>query len=316
MDVSIVIVNMNKPDVLRICLDSIRAHTNQVTYETFVVAYLYNPDSLKLLRVEYPWVCWLESNEIRGFSENNNLALRQASGRYCFVVNDDTEMRMPVIDRLVTDLDNADDKVAVFSPVVCKPDGNIQYAGRNRFTLWRCIKLYFNCWSDAVGPYTHGQGIFQSYNIIGASFMIRTHIFRQMGWFDEYYFFCPEDIALSTSLNQQGYECWVDADVSIIHYEGMSGQSFSRIKEATQPSADIGTIRFIAQESTLRKLIMRLAVTLSSILKIIAYTIRIALKRDVEKRRVMRSALFNVIYYIWTNNPPKQAFVECFSAIK
>ena len=198
MDVSIVIVSMNKPDVLRTCLDSLRAHTREVSYETIVVAYLYNPASLLHLQADYPWVIWIESNEIRGFSENNNLALRQASGRYCFVVNDDTEIRMPIIDRLASDFDKVDEHVAVFSPVVCKPDGSIQYSGRNKFTLWRCIKLYFNCWSDAVGPYTHGKGLFQSYNIVGASFMIRTDIFRQMGWFDEYYFFCPEDIALSS----------------------------------------------------------------------------------------------------------------------
>lgn len=35
--------------------------------------------------------------------------------------------------------------------------------------------------------------------------MIKTDIFRQMGFFDEYYFFCPEDIALSTALNRRGY---------------------------------------------------------------------------------------------------------------
>lgn len=315
MDVSIVIVNMNKPDVLRACLDSICGHTHSVSYETFVVAYLYTPEHLKVMKSEYPWVRWIESNSIRGFSENNNLALRQATGRYCFIVNDDTEIRMPIIDRLASDFDKVDEHVAVFSPVVCKPDGSIQYSGRNKFTLWRCIKLYFNCWSDAIGPYTHGNGLFQSYNIVGASFMIRTDIFRQMGWFDEYYFFCPEDIALSTRLNRDGYQCWVDANLYLIHYEGMSGQSTSRIKEATQPAADIGTIRFIAEGRIFRKFIMRLAVTLSSLLKMAIYTIKIAVGEEVEKRRVMRSALFNVIRYIWTNTTPKQAFIECYKRL-
>lgn len=48
-----------------------------------------------------PLVEFIESNEVRGFSENNNLALRQAMGKYCFVMNDDTEMNMPVVDKLV-----------------------------------------------------------------------------------------------------------------------------------------------------------------------------------------------------------------------
>ena len=90
MAVSIVIVNMNKPDVLRTCLDSIIRHTHSVSYETFVVAYLYSKKNLIEMQTDYPWVRWIESNSIRGFSENNNLALRQATGDYCFIVNDDT----------------------------------------------------------------------------------------------------------------------------------------------------------------------------------------------------------------------------------
>lgn len=50
---------------------------------------------------------FVESNEIRGFSENNNLALRQAKGKYCFVQNDDTELKMPCIDKLVETIENS-----------------------------------------------------------------------------------------------------------------------------------------------------------------------------------------------------------------
>ena len=89
IDVSIVIVSMNNLKVLQPCLDSIRKYT-LCSYELFVVAYLYNENNLKLLKEEYPWITIIESNEIRGFAENNNLALRKASGKYCFVVNDNT----------------------------------------------------------------------------------------------------------------------------------------------------------------------------------------------------------------------------------
>ena len=60
---------------------------------------------------------------------------------------------------------------------------------------------------------------------------------------------------------------------------------------------------------------MRLAVTLSSLLKMAIYTIKIAVGEEVKKRRVMRSALFNVIRYIWTNTTPKQAFIECYKRL-
>ena len=76
-DVSIVIVSMNKTEYLFPCLDSIREHTS-VTYETLVVAYMFSTENLEMLRRRYPWVTVIESLELRGFAENNNLALRQA----------------------------------------------------------------------------------------------------------------------------------------------------------------------------------------------------------------------------------------------
>lgn len=90
-DVSIVIVCMNNLNNLYPCLESIRKYTS-VSYEAFVVAYLFSKENLLKVKLDFPWVTFIESNEIRGFSENNNLALKQAKGKYCFVLNDDTYM--------------------------------------------------------------------------------------------------------------------------------------------------------------------------------------------------------------------------------
>ena len=78
-DVSIIIVCMNRPDNLYPCLESIRRTTVRVSYEVLVVAYMYDPAGLAKAREDFPWVRFIESNEIRGFSENNNLALKQAN---------------------------------------------------------------------------------------------------------------------------------------------------------------------------------------------------------------------------------------------
>ena len=43
VDVSVIIVCMNRPDNLYPCLESIRRTTVRVSYETLVVAYLYSP---------------------------------------------------------------------------------------------------------------------------------------------------------------------------------------------------------------------------------------------------------------------------------
>ena len=135
LQVSIVIVCMNNLKNLYPCLNSIRKYTT-VSYETLVVAYMFSKENLEKVKQDFPWVTFIESREIRGFSENNNLALRQARGRYCFVVNDDTYMDMPVIDELVSTFEKLTGRVAIVSPNIKYPDGRPQYCGRNKATFW------------------------------------------------------------------------------------------------------------------------------------------------------------------------------------
>ena len=112
MEVSVIIVSMNNYEVLSRCLDSIRTHTS-TSYEVFVVAYLFSPENLQHLRQNYPWAQIIESNEIRGFSANNNLALRKATGKYCFVLNDDTKIESDVITSLAATFDQLPSEAAV-----------------------------------------------------------------------------------------------------------------------------------------------------------------------------------------------------------
>ena len=46
----------------------------------------------------------------------------------------------------------------------------------------------------------------------------------------------------SETINKLGYECWVDSNVEIIHFEGMSCKSLSMTQAATKPAAYMGEI--------------------------------------------------------------------------
>lgn len=237
--VSIVIVCMDNMENLRRCLTSLKPHTS-VSFETLVVAYLFTPEHLAAARAEFPWAIFIESNEIRGFSENNNLALREARGRYCLVLNDDTWITMPAVDRLAATLGRLPESAAIVSPVLVSPEGRVLVCGKPpRDWLDVTMESTHLPWGRLKRRrerYCGKTGVFRTYNITGAAFMAKTDIFRSVGWFDEYYFFAPEDIALSTLLNEKGYECYVDADAVIVHNEGMTSPSTSPVQTAVRPA--------------------------------------------------------------------------------
>ena len=196
-EVSVIIVCMNRPDLLYPCLEGIRAHTT-VSHEVLVVAYLFSAENLARLRADWPDVKVVESRELRGFSENNNLALRQAAGKYCFIVNDDTLMSMPVIDALVADFGRLPADAAIVSPKIVFPDGRVQTSGRAPWTAWRYVKHYLHMVDETVPTrWSMQEGLFRTWTVNGACFLIRTDVFRQLNGFDPRFFLYQEDSDLS-----------------------------------------------------------------------------------------------------------------------
>ena len=147
MEVSVIIVSMNNYEVLSRCLDSIRTHTS-TSYEVFVVAYLFSPENLQHLRQNYPWAQIIESNEIRGFSANNNLALRKATGKYCFVLNDDTKIESDVITSLAATFDQLPSEAAVVSPKLLFADHSLQYCGRPEINWKTYVLAQLGLWRE------------------------------------------------------------------------------------------------------------------------------------------------------------------------
>lgn len=315
--VSIVIVCMNNLDNLYPCLESIRKYTS-LEYEVLVVAYLFTQENLQKVKEDFPWVTFIESNEYRGFSENNNLALRQAKGEYCFVLNDDTEMTMPVIDYLYNDYAKLPSNVACVSPKTIFPDGSFQSCGRPPHTFLTYILTLFQLYDEQKDTkWIKKDGLFRSYNLVGAAFMIKTALFEKIGWFDEYLFFCPEDIKVGEVLNKLGYECWVDSDIVLIHKEGQSSHSgLNKTQLATTPAAVKGCMRFYSDNKWYKKLIIFPLTFIYHLFKVVGFYFKGLSSPTPNRFSIMSNASLNTLKYSFGRKTPKEIFVEIYTSLK
>ena len=313
-EVSIVIVCMNRPDNLRPCLESIRAHT-EISYEVFVVAYLFSPDNLDAVRSEFPWVRFIESGEIRGFSENNNLALKLTSGKYCFVLNDDTEFSCPLIDTLVEDMKRLPESAAIVSPRVDNADGTLQLCGRPPYPSvnyalqqWH---LYREPIDDTVGKVPVFGQVYATSNITGACFLIKRGTFERLGWFDETYFFTPEDIALSDSAVRGGYGVYVDSGVEVVHKWRTTA---SRLSPAIRPAAVRGSLMFFSRGSRCRYALLASAVWCAEFAKRLKAEC-VCMFNPTEKNRTMLETYRHITASIFTGRTPKEIFARYFELL-
>lgn len=306
-EVSIVIVCMNRLDNLYPCLNSIREQCG-VSYETFVVAYKFSDENYQKVLKDFPWVTFIRSNAVRGFSENNNLALSQARGRYCFVLNDDTEMRSDVIGQLVRDFSRLPENAAIVTPKLLNADGSLQLCGRPPYPARNYVlqqwHLYKEPIDDTVGRSPVFDSVYSTSNISGAAFLIKTEIFRELGWFDETYFFTPEDIALSTLARKRNYGVYVDSSATIVHKWRTTA---SRLSPAVRPAAVRGSLIFFSGGSSFKYFFIALPVWVAETLKWVKASVRHRRHPGAENRIQMHTYR-NIVRAIFSGLSPKQLF--------
>ncbi len=312
--VSVVIVCMNRLDNLYPCLESLREHTS-VSFEALVVAYMFTEENLRKVRTDFPWVKFIESRELRGFSENNNLALREARGQYCFILNDDTEIHCDTIGRLVEDFERLPEGTAIVTPRLDNADGSLQLCGRppypSRYYALQQWHLHREPIDNRAGLKPVFDEVYPTYNISGAAFLIRTDIFRELGWFDETYYFTPEDIALSTLARKKGYSVWVDAGVSVVHKWRTTA---SRLSPAVRPAAVRGSLIFFSGGSGGKYFLLALCVWSAETSKRLKAYFRFRLDPS-EANRVKLMTFRNISRNIFTRRTPKEIFVKYYNEI-
>ena len=309
IDVSIVIVCMNNLKNLYPCLESIRKYTH-CNYEVLVTAFNFTDENYLKVVEDFPWVKITRSQGIVGFSENNNISLQQAKGEYCFVLNDDTYMDEPVIDKLLSSIKKLSKDVVVVSPDIRFPDGRYQVCGRPPQTWITYILKQIHLWNEnSPSKYINQKGLFQSYNILGAAFLIKTDIFKSIGFFDERYYFCPEDIALSTKLNRMGYKCYVDANTKLFHIAG--GSTWSPINNALKPTGVKGSVIFFSDGSPIKYLVIAIVVFLTRFIQYILWSLKST--NDNKKATIQAQSNLNVCKEIFSKRTPKEIFTKYYN---
>src|SRR5665647_1065726 len=156
--------------------------------------------------------------------------------------------------------------------------------------------------------YINQNGIFQSYNVTGAAFMVKTRVLKELGYFDESYFFCPEDIALSTLANKNGYKCFVNESVTLVHLEGGTAKN---LQSATYLAALKGMTIFLGN-TFFKKMLIHGIIIFEFSFKLIYWALNIS----SQNRKPNLEKCCNSLIVLFLNNTPKEIFSKHYYNIK
>ena len=241
-DVSLIVLNFNKPDMTLACLDSLWEHTQGYRYEIVLVD---NGSEVKNFRELAPAqagarIVRLDVN--RFFGEGNNIGFEAARGRYVVFLNNDITATAGWLAPLIQRLAN-DPGIGAAGPKMVSPDYRLQEAGAEIRADGSDNRYGRGADPDDPAYATQRDVMY----ISAAALAMRRETFEQVLGFDLYYepaYY--EDCDLCLKIGQINLRVTYCPDSCIVHHENVtSGEYAGQLKLDTL--IPLNRARFLAR---------------------------------------------------------------------
>ena len=229
IDVSIIIVSYNTRKLLADCLATISAGVQGFSAETLVVDNASSDGSGDMVARDFDWVRLIHNNRNAGFAAANNMAIREAKGRYILLLNSDTRLYPGAVAQMIRFMDEHP-RVGYCGPCLLNPDGSHQPSARRfptvlsaGFSTLGLTHRFPSCrhTSDLHG--LHGdRRHFRADWLSGACLMVRRSVLSQVGLLDEGFFMYFEETDWCRSMAQRGWEGWYVPTAKVVHLGAVS----------------------------------------------------------------------------------------------
>jgi len=199
--VSLIVVTMNRKEILKRCLESFSLQTGR-DYEVIVVDNASSDGTGDFVRQAFPHVRYFFLNTNSGPPGGRNHGIRMARGEFCVFIDDDAVFaENNALDQVVSYFRSDSGLGCLAFRIVQPGDGLEEYKSIPRADKKR-IAVDYEC----------------SY-FCGAGFACRRSLFLEAGMFWEPLFYSAEELDLSYRLVNNGHKILRSSAISVLHYE-------------------------------------------------------------------------------------------------
>ena len=243
MDVSVIIINYKTPDLVIDCVRSIKEKTEDISYEIIVIDNASADGSVEVMRRELREDVTLIEPEINlGFGKANNLGVKQAKGKYVFLLNSDTVLINNAI-KILYDYMEQSPKAGIVGGNLYSVDLKENSSFCMSFDDIESLKKqagWMNIIMEIVSrmfrqkfyneeqkrkhayknTFNHSDEPMEVGYIFGSDMMLPRKLYDQMRGFDPEFFMYAEEEELSWRIHQAGYKIVNVPMAKIIHLDG------------------------------------------------------------------------------------------------
>jgi len=226
LSLDVVIVSYRCRDLLRACLDSLRAYPPSCPMNVVVVDNASGDGTVEMIRSDYPEVELVASHSNLGFAAATNLGARSGDAPLLLALNPDTAVTAGALDSVLATMESRPE-AAVVGARLLREDGSLDHASKRSFPTPLSALGHFT----GLGRRSGAKGRLAAYTapdvesgpvdaVNGAFMLMRRAAFEQVGGFDEGYWMYMEDLDLSYRLAQAGWITWYEPAATVVHVKG------------------------------------------------------------------------------------------------
>jgi GT2 family glycosyltransferase len=215
------VVNTNGREYLLACLDAIeRTHPTAIEREILVLDNASTDGSAEAVRERGGDIRLIAVEQRTGKAENDSTLMREAKGRYCLLLNEDSELRPGASEALVAALD-ADPKAAAAgaqlldsnsTPVPCAwrfPGVSTALTGALFLHRWLTVQ--------SKGKETRRVGWAQS-----SALLVRREAAAAIGYMDPEFFVYYDECDFAKQLSEAGWHSLFVPGAEAVHHDQLS----------------------------------------------------------------------------------------------
>ncbi len=228
IDLSVIILSYNTREVTDRCLTLAAAAAKKDT-EIIVVDNGSTDGSAEMIAKKHPEVKLINTGQNLGFAAGNNLALRQATGKYLLLLNSDVFVRKETFVRTV----NYFERHTQADVVGCRlelPSGRLQPSAGHLPTpknvvLW-LLGLDKLLGIDGVHP-KNAEFFKKSRRVewvMGAFLAMRRDVWEKTGGMDEHFFMYMEEVEWCWRMKTKGFSVWYVPEWTVTHLSQASSR--------------------------------------------------------------------------------------------
>jgi GT2 family glycosyltransferase len=217
-------VNTDGRDYLLDCLAAIeRTHPAGVEHELLVLDNASGDGSADAVRERHPEARLFALERRTGKAENDSTLLREARGRYCLLLNEDSELNDGAVPALLAALETHPGAAVAGAQLVDSGGEPVPCAWRLPDMPWALAAAVFL--HDRVAVQSTGASVREAGWVQSSAALVRREAAEQVGWLDSDFFVYSDETDFCKRLRDAGWRILFVPGARAVHHNQLSTDS-------------------------------------------------------------------------------------------